>query len=529
MTFLDPTDDQAEVPDDQLDPAAVSRQLADHPAVDRAVALLRPFPDGRDGLAAYVVPDPGFVAEQAPDLVSEHVAGWKDVFEHVYGEVKDGTPDDRAFDRSGWNSSYTGTVMTRAEVGEAIDSIVDQVAALPHRRVLEVGCGTGMLLFRIAPDTERYWATDLSGEVLRTIQHELDASPERYAHVTLLEREGTDFTGFADDSIDLVLLNSVIQYFPSADYLRQVLREAVRVVRPGGAVFIGDVRDLRLLEVLHSSVEVFHADGDARVDEVRRRVRAAVDEEGELLVDPSFFAALVTELTGVSEAGLQLKRGTVANELTKFRYDVTLRVGAEPVTRPYPPAVQWNPADWGTAAVDVRLGRGEPRDLLILDVPDSRTAADVATWRALTEAAAEARLDDLPARDDLDGETPGDWWAIGRRHGLTVAVTPPRSGAIGRYDVVLSRSGAIPAWVPQTRRQALSNAPFRHELSDDLARELRDFLHERLPEHMVPAHIAILDEIPLSPDGTLDVRRLPDPISHAVGSGVEHLPPRSTT
>lgn len=521
MTFLDRTDDRtddrAEVRGDGREPAAVSRQLADHPAVGRAVVLVRPFPDGQDGLAAYVVPDAAYVAEQAPDLVSEHVSGWTDVFEHVYGEAEDSMPDDRAFDRAGWNSSYTGTVMTRQEVGESIDSIVDQVAGLPHRAVLELGCGTGMLLFRIAPDTERYWATDLSGTALRAIQHGLDSSPERYAGVTLLEREGTDFTGFADDSVDLVLLNSVIQYFPSADYLRQVLREAVRVVRPGGAVLIGDVRDLRLLEVFHSSVEVFHADGDARVDEVRRRVRAAVGEEGELLVDPAFFAALAPELTGVSEVSLQLKRGTVANELTKFRYDVTLRVGAEPGTRPNPRTVRWDRADWGTAAVDVRLGRGELREVLILDVPDSRTAADVATWHALAEGEADAGLDRLPARDDLDGEAPGDWWAIGRRHGLTVAVTPPRSGAIGRYDVVLSRSGATPAWVPQTRRHAHCNAPFRHELSDGLARELRDFLQERLAAHMVPDHIAIIDEIPLSPGGKLDVRRLPDPATRAEG------------
>ncbi|MBY8880281.1 class I SAM-dependent methyltransferase [Actinacidiphila acidipaludis] len=510
----------------QAGPAAVSRRLIRHPAVREAAVLPQVLPDGRTALTAYVVAEPGYLAEQTTGLAGEHVDGWRDVFEHVYRPSPAGTADDAALapgdpalDRAGWNSSYTGTVMTRHEVGEAIDGVVDQVAALPHRRVLEVGCGTGMLLLRLAPGAERYWATDLSARVLHALRRRLDASPHAYAGVTLLEREGTDFSGFADDSLDLVLLNSVVQYFPSASYLRRMLREAVRVVRPGGAVLIGDVRDLRLLQVLHSSVEVWHADSGTPAGEVRRRVTAAVADEGELLVDPAFFAALAAELPGVCEVGLQLKRGTVANELTKFRYDVTLRVGARPgpgaaphprpEPRPGHLAVPWDPARWSVAAVESRIERGELREAVILDVPDSRTARDVATWRALTESPADARLGDLLDPGALDGLDPGLWWAIGRRRGLTVAVTPPRSGTPGRYDVAVSRPGATPPWAPRTRRSALTNAPLHQALSDDLALDLRAFLTAHLPADLVPARLVIVDEIPSRPDGTVDAGRLP--------------------
>ena len=44
-----------------------------------------------------------------------------------------------------------------------------------------------------------------------------------------------------DDSVDLVILNSVVQYFPDVEYLLEVLSEAVRVVQRGGHIFVGDV------------------------------------------------------------------------------------------------------------------------------------------------------------------------------------------------------------------------------------------------------------------------------------------------
>ena len=43
-------------------------------------------------------------------------------------------------------------------------------------------------------------------------------------------------------------MNSVIQYFPDLEYFMKVLEGAVESVRPGGAVFVGDVRSLPLLE-----------------------------------------------------------------------------------------------------------------------------------------------------------------------------------------------------------------------------------------------------------------------------------------
>src|SRR5262249_8681419 len=129
---------------------------------------------------------------------------------------------------------------------------------------------------------------------------------------------------------DVVVLNSVVQYFPSADYLERVLRAAAELLRPGGHIFIGDVRHLGLWEAFHASVEVERAFPDLRRTELKERLSARLRKEPELLGAPEFFAALAGRLPSISAVEAQIKRGRSDNELTRFRYDVVLEIGGQP-------------------------------------------------------------------------------------------------------------------------------------------------------------------------------------------------------
>ena len=57
--------------------------------------------------------------------------------------------------------------------------------------------------------------------------------------------------GCRQGHFDAVVLNSVVQYFPSAGYLLDVLAVAMRLLAPGGAVFIGDVRQPVVVAGVH--------------------------------------------------------------------------------------------------------------------------------------------------------------------------------------------------------------------------------------------------------------------------------------
>jgi multiple sugar transport system permease protein len=62
-----------------------------------------------------------------------------------------------------------------------------------------------------------------------------------------LRRTADDLDGFEAESFDTVVINSVVQYFPDVNYLWAVLQAAVRMVTPGGTIFVGDVRSLPML------------------------------------------------------------------------------------------------------------------------------------------------------------------------------------------------------------------------------------------------------------------------------------------
>ena len=233
---------------------------------------------------------------------------------------------DPTFNISGWNSSYTGEPIPAEEMREWVDDAVERILSLEPKRALEIGCGTGLLLFNLAPHCESYVGTDFSPAALSYVRQHLANADDK---VVLLERRADDFRDVEPNSFDTVILNSVVQYFPSVVYLLRVLEDAVRATRSGGFVFVGDVRSLPLLEAFHTSVELAKADGALSPEELQPLIRKRVADEEELILDPAFFAALKEHLPRVSHVEILPKRARLQNEMTRFRYQVIIHVGEQ--------------------------------------------------------------------------------------------------------------------------------------------------------------------------------------------------------
>ena len=137
--------------------------------------------------------------------------------------------------------------------------------------------------------------------------------------------------GLPQGHFDVVVLNSVIQYFPSAGYLLDVLAVAMRLLAPGGALFIGDVRNLSLLRAFTTGVVCADTGGEDAAAVMGERVRREMLAEQELLLAPEFFAGLPQHLPDIAAVEVQLKAMGAVNELSGYRYEVVLRKAPAPV------------------------------------------------------------------------------------------------------------------------------------------------------------------------------------------------------
>lgn len=100
--------------------------------------------------------------------------------------------------------------------------------------VLDLGTGTGRMLELIAGQTERAEGVDLSAEMLAFARARLDSAGYDNAHV----RQGDIFDlTFEDEEFDLVIVHQVLHYL---DDPAAALKEAARVLKPGGRILIAD-------------------------------------------------------------------------------------------------------------------------------------------------------------------------------------------------------------------------------------------------------------------------------------------------
>ena len=119
---------------------------------------------GQKQLVAYVVPEadlqPAKKEEAGDTLTAERLAQWAVTFDEAYRQG--GTGEDATFNIAGWNSSYTGKPIPPEEMRVWVETTVDRILALNPKSVWEIGCGTGLLLFRIAPKTDFFRGTAVS-------------------------------------------------------------------------------------------------------------------------------------------------------------------------------------------------------------------------------------------------------------------------------------------------------------------------------------------------------------------------------
>ncbi|WP_097974355.1 non-ribosomal peptide synthetase [Streptomyces sp. gb14] len=520
LEFHGRIDNQVKVRGHRVEPGEIEAVLHAHPSVHSAVVTTRSAGESKQ-LIAHVRPTANWLDGIAREQNTERLRQWQDLFEDQYSDDPDPDPvaasrtvdTDTADDLniSGWNSSYTGGSIPEEEMREWIDGTVRSIEELRPRRLLEIGCGTGLLLFRYAASCEEVHAFDISASALAGVRRGVDR--RGWKHVTLAQGDARSIAVPPDtEKFDTVVINSVVQYFPNRLYLEEVIERLLPLVADGGRILLGDVRNLDLHSAHLCAVERSRLSARIPVGMLDREVQRRRQQETELLLSPSYFVRLPERLGRIGSVDIAVKRGTGDNEMLSYRYDVVLTLGA---------AAEPDDLPWlDVKTVDelrTLLTDGRHRRFGASGLTNPRIADDVLVSQGLARWPAQRQVEPITG----DHRLPRDGAARVRELeavlqyaeelGYRVAMTWSQHRLDG-LDLVFAK-GQPPRALARDpyRRSHVANVPQIAETGRELTRTLKEYLATKVPEYMVPNVFVALEELPLTPNGKVDKKALPAP------------------
>jgi amino acid adenylation domain-containing protein len=537
VEYLGRIDHQVKIRGYRIELGEIEAKLTEQPELHQCVVVAREDAPGDKRLVAYATIDRSVVAaghhQGYASLRDEVVTNWGNLWDGAY---RSSAPT-REPSFAGWNSSYTDHPIPKEEMREWLDGAIARIFALGPERVLEIGCGVGLVLRNLAPKCRAYRGLDISTSAIAALVN-WTRTEQTLQHVELALCPAADLGDIEPGLFDTVVLNSVAQYFPDAGYLVEVLKRSVDLLTPGGRIFIGDVRHLGLLPAFRSSVQLAKAHADSTVHQLRERLARDLVQEKELLVDPDFFLELQREDSRIGCVEILLKRGGSGNELINYRYDAVLHVG------PMVPSPEGERENWSgessIARMSARLSERRPSTMRIVDVPNRRLARDLAASRLIEAGDGRqliAALQEALRGAELTGEDPEAFFAAGEALGYETRVSWTSGSHEGRFDVLFTDrarvgSAIVPtsdgraASAPDHPPRAYTNEPLAMTFKDQLRSKWKQALGRSLPDYMMPSAFVVLDALPLTPNGKIDRAALPAPERATIVRG-EYVAPRT--
>lgn len=218
----------------------------------------------------------------------------------------------------GWSSSYTGEYFSTEEMQEYSENVLKKLRPFltGSEKVLEVGCGSGLTMFPLSVYTKEYHAIDLSESTIK--KNKEKAKKQGLNNITLSNYAAHDVKKINEDNFDLVIMNSVVQCFNGHNYLKNVLRTVVGMMKDRGYIFIGDIMDLDKKKEFEISLKEYKKKNP--------KANTKTDLSEELFLSKEFFDNIPFIIEGATEVKITPKIYTIENELTLYRYDVLIKI-----------------------------------------------------------------------------------------------------------------------------------------------------------------------------------------------------------
>ncbi|KAK1914064.1 hypothetical protein P3342_007310 [Pyrenophora teres f. teres] len=540
LEFFGRMDGQVKIRGNRVELGEIEHTLRSDKVVREAVAVLQQHDGSEARLAGFVTVHED--AETADEHVddsneSQHVDVWEEKFDaDIYSPIDSVQAENIGRDFVGWTSMYDGSDIDKAEMNEWLDdTIATMLNGQRPGNVLEIGSGTGMILFNLGDGLQSYGARSIAeSKTAKSI-------PGLASKIRMYKATAAD-VGRLEQPVaaSLVVVNSVVQYFPSLDYLFKMVQQLVEL--EGTRTLFGDVRSCALHREFLATRAVHMAGDKATKADIRRMVADMERVERELLVDPAFFTALPSRLPGLVEhVEILPKKMKATNELSCYRYAAVVHV---------------RPRDGQTQELAIR---DADRQSLLQQLKSLSSAPAVAVSNIPYSKTIVSRCL-VHSLDGTEAETPDspDWLAsvhqraqdcpslsatelveLAQEVDCRVEISWSRQHSQqGGLDAIFHRYQPLtgervmfrfPTDHAERPLHSLSSRPLRQQFLQKTQQRLLEMLEAQLPTYMVPQTLAILDAMPVNQNGKVDRKALEQQIDTQKGqSGLKRQPETET-
>jgi len=237
--------------------------------------------------------------------------GYKDVFDSLARK------EDLQVNDFGWFNSFNGCPFTHKEMAEHTDNCCAKLAPFinPDCKVLEIGCGHGLVYKELVGRVKYYLATDPSPAII--VRNRDYAAGQGLTNIDFQVLYANQIAAGRRD-FDVVVCNNVTDYFSNTLYFEEVIVQAMSVLNDRGVIYLDDMLNLGKRDEFIRDTRCYK--------EKNPGARTKTNWESDLFIHTDFFRYLQATYPAITSVECSPKLSTIDNELNKYRFDVTLHI-----------------------------------------------------------------------------------------------------------------------------------------------------------------------------------------------------------
>ncbi|KAJ0123682.1 hypothetical protein J7T55_012151 [Diaporthe amygdali] len=542
LIFAGRKDTQIKIRGQRIELGEIEHVLRGHAGVDDAIAVVHRDEDNEsEWITAFITVHDNGAAFQASFPLEQ----WERRLTGESTSIHCGHCETPRRTFTSWESMYDVSERDAKQVTGWLAGMIDPMANnWDASRLPERWTRSEFVLFSLptAASTNTTDHTPHEGAV-NFIKKIIDSTPA-------VEKTATVFKAAPSDlgpqclaiSSGLVVLNSIIHFFPSQAYLLNVVREALKLEGVKTIVF-GHVHSNVLYResLVEGAIRLF---GETISHDNIRSIAEIKLDGSMLLVNPAFFTSLLDRFPGeISHVEIIPNETDAGNRLGPLRYTAVIHVRSEDTQLHIR---QVNPVEW----VDFEEQGFDRQSLLTLLRMASESAIIPVTNIPYSRSVRGQRFLQLLEGGGEEATNPRGWMSHDRiaehKSSLSVHDLVDLARHAGRrvevsWTLQSLQRGALTAvfyhdpptddktrvmfqFPPEVDRTTsldmFCSQPMQQNMNDKAENELLELLRTRLSSYMVPRVIKVLDRMPLNNNCKIDRRALEKQIQRSMRQGM---------